>query len=139
MINDINDEVILASRLLLATLFLIFGWRKLRDYSGTVSQMVQEGLAMPVLATAVSMFMELPVAFAVAVGAFTRASAVLLALYSLGTALIGHHYWTVKDADYVDSLEGFYKDLSIMGGLLLLSITGAGQYSIDAWWAVGAP
>ena len=88
---------------------------------------------MPVLATAVSIFMELPVAFAVAVGAFTRPSAVLLALYSLGTALIGHHYWTVKDADYVDSMEGFYKDLSIMGGFLLLSITGAGKYSIDAF------
>jgi putative oxidoreductase len=139
MINGINDEVILASRFLLATLFLIFGWRKLRDYSGTVSQMVQEGLAMPILATAVSMFMELPVAFAVAVGAFTRASAALLALYSLGTALIGHHYWTVKGADYVDSMEGFYKDLGIMGGLLLLSVTGAGKYSIDAWCAVGAP
>jgi putative oxidoreductase len=139
MTSDINDEVILAARLLLATLFLIFGWRKLRDYPGTVSQMVQVGLAMPILATAVSMFMELPVAFAVAVGAFTRISAVLLALYSLGTALIGHHYWTVKGADYVDSLDGFYKNLSIMGGLLLLSITGAGKYSVDAWWSVGAP
>ena len=139
MIDGLNDEIILASRFLLATLFLIFGWRKLRDYSGTVSQMVQVGLAMPILATAVSMFMELPVAFAVAVGAFTRTSAVLLALYSLGTALIGHHYWTVKGADYVDSLDGFYKNLSIMGGLLLLSITGAGKYSVDAWWSVGAP
>jgi putative oxidoreductase len=140
MINGINDEIILAARLLLATLFLIFGWRKLRDYSGTVSQMVQEeGLRMPVLATVGSIFMELPVAFAVAVGAFTRPSAVLLALYSLGTALIGHHYWTVKGADQVDSMEGFYKDLSIMGGFLLLSVTGAGKYSIDVLCGIAAP
>jgi len=140
MMNDINDEIILAARLLLATLFLIFGWRKLRDYSGTLSQMVQEeGLRMPILATAVSIFMELPVAFAVAVGAFTRPSAVLLALYSLGTALIGHHYWTVKGADQVDSMEGFYKDLSIMGGFLLLSVTGAGKCSIDVLCGIGAP
>ena len=62
MINDINDELILAARLLLATLFLIFGWRKLRDYSGTVSQMVQLGVPMPVLAAVVATFMELPVA-----------------------------------------------------------------------------
>src|ERR1700689_3499909 len=121
MISNINGALILAARILLATLFLIFGWRKVRDYSGTVSQMVQLGLPMPVLATVVSMFMELPVAFAVAVGAFTHVSAAFLALYSLGTALVGHRYWTVKGADYVDSLEGFYKDLSIMGGLLLLS------------------
>jgi putative oxidoreductase len=139
MISNISDEVILAARLLLAALFLIFGWRKLRDYSGTVSQMVQVGFATPRLAAAVSMFMELPVAFAVAVGAFTRVSAVLLALYALGTALAGHRYWSVKGADYVDSLDGFYKNLSIMGGLLLLSITGAGKYSIDAWCSVAAP
>jgi putative oxidoreductase len=65
----------LRARLFLATLFLIFGWRKLRDYSGTPSQMVRLGAPMPVLAAAVATFMELPVAFAVAVGAFARPSA----------------------------------------------------------------
>ena len=139
MINGINDEFILAARLLLATLFLIFGWGKVRDYSGTVGQMVQLGLPMPVLATGVSIFMELPVAFAVAIGTFTRPSAALMALYTLGTALIGHRYWTVKGADYVDSLDGFYKDLSIMGGFLLLFIIGAGKYSIDALLGIVAP
>ena len=139
MINGINDELILAARLLLATLFLIFGWRKLRDFPGTVSQMVQLGVPTPVLAAAVAIFMELPVAFAVAIGAFTRPAAVLMALYTLGTALIGHRYWTVKGADHVDSMDGFYKDLSIMGGFLLLYVTGAGKYSIDALCSIAAP
>ncbi|MFY9693707.1 MAG: DoxX family protein [Xanthobacteraceae bacterium] len=139
MTNHINDEFILAARLLLATLFLIFGWRKLRDISGTVSQMVQLGMPTPVLATVVAIVMELPVAFAVAIGAFTRPAAVLMAFYSLGTALIGHRYWTVKGAGYVDSLDGFYKDLSIMGGFLLLFVTGAGRYSIDALLGIGSP
>lgn len=139
MMNGINDELILAARLLLATLFLIFGARKVRDYSGTVSQMVQLGLPLPVVPALVSIFMELPVALAVAIGLFTRPAAALMALYSLGTALIGHRYWTVKGADYVDTLEGFYKDLALMGGFLLLSVTGAGKYSIDALLGIVAP
>jgi putative oxidoreductase len=139
MINNINDEVILTARLLLTTLFLIFGWRKLKDYSGTVSQMVQLGVPMPVLAAAVATFMELAVAFAVAVGAFTRPLALLLVFYTLATALIGHHYWTITGADRVDSMDGFYKNLSIMGGFLLLHIMGAGKYSIDALCGIGAP
>ena len=139
MINGINDELILAARLLLATLFLIFGWRKLMDFSGTINQMVQLGVPVPVLAAGVALFMELPIAFAVAVGAFTRLSAALMALYALGTAFIGHRYWTVKGADYVDSLDGFYKDLSIMGGFLLLCVAGAGKYSIDALLGIAAP
>jgi putative oxidoreductase len=132
MEHDLSDGVILAARLLLATLFLIFGWRKLTDYPGTVSRMVQDGAPLPVLSTAVAILMELPVAFAVAVGAFTGPSALLLALYTLGTALIAHHYWTMTGADKIESLESFYKNLGIMGGFLLLCITGAGKYSLDA-------
>jgi putative oxidoreductase len=139
MTNNLDNVVILVARLFLATLFLIFGWRKLRDYSGTVSQMVQDGLPAPALATSIAIFMELPVSFAVAVGAFTRPSAVLMVLYTLGTSLIEHRYWTVPGADYVDSLEGFYKNLSIMGGFLLLYVSGAGKYSIDGLWGIGAP
>jgi putative oxidoreductase len=139
MMNGINNELILAARLLLATLFLIFGWRKLRDFSGTVSQMMQLGIPTPVLAAAAATFMELPVAFAVAVGAFTRASALLMFLYTLGTALIGHRYWTMTVTDRVDSMDAFYKNLSIMGGFLLLYVTGAGKYSIDVLLGIVAP
>ena len=134
-----NDEVILAARLFLATLFLIFGWRKLRDYSGTVSQMVQDGLPTPVLAALVAIFMELPVAFAIAVGAFTRLSAALLALYTLGTSLAEHRYWATTGTDQLASMEAFYKNLSIMGGFMLLYITGAGKYSIDVLCGIAAP
>jgi putative oxidoreductase len=138
VINGINDEVILGARLLLAALFLIFGWRKLKDYPGTVSRMVQDGAPMPVLATFISIFIELQVAFAVAIGAFTRPAALLLAVYTLATALIAHRYWTVTGPPKVDSLESFYKNLGVMGGFLLLFITGAGRYSIDAWCGVAA-
>jgi|SRR5579862_773980 len=139
MTNHINDLVILAARLLLAALFLIFGWRKVKDYSGTVSQMVELRTPMPALAAAIAIFMELPVAFAIAVGAFARSSALLMALYTLGTALIGHRYWTMTGTDRVDNMDGFYKNLGIIGGFLLLCLTGAGKYSIDAWRSIGAP
>jgi putative oxidoreductase len=136
--NAIN-EVIFAARLFLAALFLIFGWRKLRDISGTVSQMVQDSLPTPVLATGIAIFMELPVAIAVAVGAFTRASALLMVLYTLGTSLIEHRYWTATGADQIDKMEAFYKNLSIVGGFLLLYVTGPGKYSLDVLCGIAAP
>jgi putative oxidoreductase len=139
MANNINDGLILAARLLLATLFLIFGWRKLKDFSGTVSQMVQLGVPTPVLAAATATFMELPVAFAVAVGAFTRVSAALMFFYTLGTALIGHRYWTMTGTERVDSMDSFYKNLGIMGGFLLLCIIGPGKYSMDALFGIALP
>jgi putative oxidoreductase len=138
MLSDVNDGIILAARLFLATLFLIFGCRKLTDYSGTVDQIAQLGGPMPALAAAVSIFMELPVAFAVAVGAYARDAALLLVLYTLGTALIGHRYWTLKGAEQIDSMDGFYKNVCIMGGFLLLYVAGAGRYSMDALCDIGA-
>jgi putative oxidoreductase len=132
MAYGITDGVILVARLLLAALFLIFGWRKLVDYSGTVSRMVQDGAPLPGLSAVIAIVMELPVALAVAVGAFTRPCALLLALYTLGPALIAHRYWKVTGSHKVDSMEEFYKNLSVMGGYLLLFVTGAGKYSIDA-------
>jgi putative oxidoreductase len=139
MINGINNELILAARLLLTALFLIFGWRKLKDFSGTVSQMAQLGVPMPVLAAGVATFMELPVAFAVAIGVFTRPLALLMFLYTLGTARFGHRYWTMTGSERVDNMDGFYKNLGIMGGFLLLYMTGAGKYSIDALFGIAAP
>jgi putative oxidoreductase len=139
MTSNINDGVTLAARLFLATLFLIFGWRKLRDYSGTVSQIVRDGVPAPLLAAALSIFMELPVAFSVAVGAFTRSAAVLMALYTLGTSLVEHRYWTTTGADQVAKMEAFYKNLSIIGGFLLLCVAGAGKYSIDVLCHIAAP
>jgi putative oxidoreductase len=139
MLNDINDVVILAARIFLAALFLIFGWRKAKDWSGTLSQMVNDGVPTPALAAAIAMFMELPVALAVVVGVFTRPAAVLMVLYTLGTSLVEHRYWTAKGADQLDSMESFYKNLSIMGGFLLLYVTGAGKYSIDALFSIAAP
>jgi putative oxidoreductase len=118
MMNGINDELILAARLLLATLFLIFGWRKLRDFPGTVNQMAQVGVPTPLTAAAVATFMELPVAFAVAIGAFTRPAAVLMFFYTLGTALIGHRYWTMTGTERVDGMDSFFKKSQHNGRLL---------------------
>ncbi len=101
--------------------------------------MAQLGVPTPVLAAAVATFMELPVAFAVAVGAFTRASAALMFFYTLGTALIGHRYWTMTGTERVDSMDSFYKNFGIMGGFLLLFMTGAGRYSVDVLYGIAAP
>lgn len=139
MINGISDWIILAARIFLASLFLVFGWRKVRDYPGTVSQMVGDGVPAPVLATLVAIFMELPVAFAVAIGAFTRPAALLMMFYTLGTSLVEHRFWTMKGADQIEGMENFLKNLAIMGGFLLLAMTGAGRYSIDATWRIAGP
>jgi putative oxidoreductase len=130
--DKIKDEVLLVARLLLITLFLLSGWSKLTDYSQTVGHLTQIGAPVPALAAGVAIFMEVPVAIAIVVGAFTRPSALLLAFYTLAAALIAHRYWTMTGAAQLDNMIHFYKNVSIMGGFLLLYVTGPGKYSVDA-------
>ena len=65
-------------------------------------------------------------------GAWTRPLSLLLALYTLATALIGHHFWTMDGTDRTANAINFYKNVSIIGGFLLLYVTGPGKYSVDA-------
>ena len=128
----IRDEVILVARILLVVLFLVFGWGKLTDYSGTVGYMAQTGVPVPSIAALVAIAVEFFVAIAVILGVCTRPLAIVLAAYTLATGFIGHHYWTMTGAAQYANEINFYKNVSIMGGCLLLYITGPGKYSIDA-------
>jgi putative oxidoreductase len=83
------------------------------------------------VAAVVVIAMEFFVGLAIVLGAWTRPLALLMVLYTLGTALVGHHYWSMAGADRMANMINFYKNLSIAGGLLLLCLTGPGRYSVD--------
>ena len=133
--DRMTDEVILAARILLVALFLVFGWAKLTNYTGTVGYMAQAGTPLPAVAAIVAVVVEFFCAIAVLIGVGTRPLALLMALYTLATALIGHHFWTMMGPPRIGAAINFYKNISIIGGFLLLYITGAGRYSLDAWLA----
>jgi putative oxidoreductase len=128
----VRDEVILVARILLIVLFVVSGWGKITNYAGTVGYMTQTGAPMPEVAALVAIVVEVFVALAVALGVWTRPLALLLALYTLGTGLIGHPFWTMEGAARYGNAINFYKNISIIGGFLLLYVTGPGRYSVDA-------
>ena len=128
------DGILLSARVLIALLFLIFGSQKLLDYSGTVQNMIYIAAPLPTLATVIAIIMEFFVSIAIIIGVATRPLAVLLALYTLGAAFIGHHYWTMTGMAHFENEINFYKNVSIIGGLLVLYVAGPGCYAIDSFW-----
>lgn len=130
--DRIRDEVLLVSRLMLVLLYAVYGWSKLTDYAGTVGYMTHVGAPMPGLAALVAIVAECGGALALAIGVLTRPVALLMALYTLGTALIGHAFWAEEGAARYGDAINFYKNISIMGGFLLLYVSGPGRYALDA-------
>ena len=131
-VERIRDPLILFARLLMVALFVIFGWQKLTGYDGAIAYFTQAGVPLPSLAAPIAVIMELGVAIAIALGLLARPLAILLALYTLATAIIGHHFWTMSGLDQIEAEINFFKNISIISGLLLLFITGAGRFSLDA-------
>ena len=123
--------LLLIARIALAVLFIIFGYPKLIGFSGTVQYMTSLGAPMPMLAAIIAVVMEVPAAILIVLGFFTRPLAVLFIFYTLGTAVIGHHYWDMTGDAALPNMINFYKNISIAGAFLLLAITGPGAYSID--------
>jgi putative oxidoreductase len=126
-----NDIVLLIARILIVTLFVLFGWEKLTGFSGTVGYMQHVGAPVPMVSAAIAVIMELFVGILLLVGFFTRPLAVLLALYTIGTAIIGHHYWNETGMEQMANMINFYKNVTIAGGLLVLAVAGPGRFSFD--------
>jgi len=126
-----KDAFLLTSRVLMMVLFVLFGWRKLANFSGTVAYMTTTGAPMPDLVAVTAIVIEVGFGLALLVGFRTLPFALLLAIYTLVTAVIGHHYWTLSGAMRLENMINFYKNVSIIGGLALLAVSGPGRYSVD--------
>jgi putative oxidoreductase len=96
-----------------------------------VGHFVHQGVPLPYVATPIAIIMELGVGIAIALGLFVRPLAILLAIYTLATGLLGHPFWSMAGANQFEAEINFFKNVSIMSGLFLLYVTGAGRFSLD--------
>ncbi len=126
-----SDVILLVTRVLLMLLFVIFGFEKLTGFSGTIAYMGSIGSPFPTVAALIAVVMEFFVGVAIILGFYTRPLALIMAAYTLVTALIGHNFWTMTGAAHYANEINFYKNVAIMGGLILLSLIGPGKYSLD--------
>lgn len=62
--------------------------------------------------------------FAIIIGFQTRIAATLLVIFTISTAFIFHPYWA--DGQW----NTFWKEISMIGGLLILVVVGPGELSV---------
>ncbi|BDX05832.1 DoxX family protein [Planctobacterium marinum] len=113
------------ARVLLSTLFLLAGSNKISAYEGTAGWM--EAMGVPGGLLPLVIFAEIGGALALILGFQTRLVALGLAVFSIASALVFHN----NIADQAEFLN-FFKNLSMAGGFLVLSINGAKKFSLDA-------
>lgn len=113
------------ARLFLGQMFLLAGISKISSYTGTQGYMDATGLPGTLLPLVIAL--EIGGGLAVIAGWHTRMASIALAVFTLAAAAIFHHNFSDQT-----QMIMFMKNIAIAGGFILLTIHGAGGYSLDS-------
>lgn len=121
----------LTARLLLAAVFLVFGVRSILGFAGSVGYFTKVGFPAPEAMVVLAIVIQLLAGVLLVVGWKTRWAAWLLVAYVVIATLMAHRYWEYDAAQYVAQMTNFFKNLAIIGGLIMVAVAGPGRYSVD--------
>ncbi len=135
-----NNALILVARILLSFMFIMSGFGKLTDPAATAGMISGAGLpAADLLAYAAGLY-ELVAGLFLLVGFQTKITAWTVALFCVFTGLVFHtgtvaiDGWPEGALGWINTLNMIMvmKNITLAGGYILLAVTGAGAFSVDA-------
>ena len=129
--NQRRDWIALLGRILLAAMFGVSGFGKIGGFEGVAGYIGAKGLPFPQLLAAIAILIELGGGLAIVIGWKTRWVALAMIVFLLVITPIFHNFWSAPPNQVVAQSINFQKNLSILGGMLLLLAFGPGRYSAD--------
>jgi putative oxidoreductase len=124
-----QDFLLLVGRVMIGWIFLKYGWGQLKDIPAFAATFPNRGLWPPLayIAAPVDFFGGL----ALILGIGTRYVAVVMLVFNIVAAFSSHAFWALPAAQVGNQEAHFWKNVTLMGGTILLFVTGAGRYALD--------
>ncbi|MFK0165190.1 DoxX family protein [Rhizobium sp. NPDC090279] len=113
-------------RLLIAAIFIFSGLGKIAAPAMTQGYIGSVGLPAPLLAYLAAILVEIGGGILLVIGFRTRIVALVMAGFTVVTALFFHHDFTDQN-----QMIHFLKNVAMAGGLLQVVAFGAGAFSLD--------
>jgi putative oxidoreductase len=137
--ESLRNVIALLGRILLALIFVLSGLNKILNISGTAGFMMQAGIPSELLYPALylSIAVELGCGLLVMLGLWARWAALIIFLWLIPVTLLFHVAGYVHATQQHQAMAAvtqqimYMKNISMMGGLLLLAAMGPGGFSID--------
>jgi putative oxidoreductase len=117
----------LLGRILIAAIYILSGYGKLMAPAATAGYIASAGLPLPYVGVAIAVVVELIGGILLVVGYQTRLVALVMALFTLATAVFFHSNFADQNM-----FIHFFKNVAMTGGLLQVAAFGAGSLSVDA-------
>lgn len=126
---------VLIARTLLALMFLLAGLSKFAGLDGTAGYIASKGLPLPQLLAIGTATLEVVGALLLIIGWQARWAALALAAFTLLASVLFHNFWAMPAEQQMVQQLMFMKNLSVVGGLLVVFGLGAGTLSLDRRFA----
>jgi putative oxidoreductase len=107
-------------RAFLGALFLISGVSKIAGFAGYVTYMNKAGLPMTEVLLPLTIAIEVGCGLSLVIGWKSFYAAIILALFLIPTTAVFHAFWNADAAAFSNQLTNFLKNLSILGGMLMV-------------------
>lgn len=128
-----DEVVLLLGRLALGAIFVKSGLQKLLALGAFAASLAQRGVPASSTWAVIGATVELVGGILIVSGLRTREASLLMILFVIVATGISHRFWEFAEAARRTQESQFFKNLSIIGGFLLLYVIGGGRYSVDGW------
>ena len=128
-----EDIILLLGRLALGVIFVKSGLQKLLALGAFAASLASRGVPQSSFWAVVGATVEFVGGILIVTGLKTRYASLLMILFVIVATGISHRYWEFAEAAARRTQESqFFKNLSIIGGFVLLYVAGAGRFALDA-------
>ena len=126
-----TDAVVLLGRFLFAAIFVFSGLGHFAK--PTIAYAASQGVPLPSVLVPLSGVIAIAGGLSILLGYHAKIGAWLVVVFLVPVTVMMHNFWTVKDPMMMQmQMMMFMKNLSMLGGALLITQFGAGPFSLDA-------
>jgi putative oxidoreductase len=125
--TGMTDTLLLIGRVLVAGVFLMTVWVG----SPNVGYLKSINFISPEIMSPIGLAVEWVIVVSLILGLGTRYGALLGLAFALTATISAHRYWGYPQAAQTVQYIFLTKNISIIGGLIILFVTGGGRISID--------
>ena len=124
--------LLLVGRVMMGWIYVESGWRKLTGMDAFIASLVRRDVPYATVMGWIGAPLEFFGGLALLLGAWMRCATIAMIVFTIVATLIGHRYWEIAEpAAQRMQQSHFAKNVTIIGGLILLYVTGGGRFSID--------
>jgi putative oxidoreductase len=129
--STFSEVLVLAGRILFSFIFIMGGMNLFSRQ--TIGFAAAQGVPLANLAVPLAGVIAILGGLSVALGYHARLGAWLIVLFLVPVTLMMHKFWGIADPAVAQmQMVNFMKNVSMLGGALIISQVGAGPFSLDS-------